>query len=181
MFLSAEEIAASRQQAATHALVMTATWVKASQRLHELLATAGRDAFQHGNRHLTQFGHGQFESLSQLPAILWLEGSVRQSRLLDDACAIVGEAQKACIQNADNQIHAIDGVLLSGLRRAARFSPWELAVTLQAWRTALASGEKTLHDINEVASDTVNLAEREVHQMSQSLGGRSSVMRKQQG
>lgn len=180
MFLSTEEIATSRQQAAGHALALMAAWMQAGQRLYALLSAASRDAVQHGNRQLAHLAHGQFEALNQQPALLWLDGSVRHSKLLDDACSILGEAHKALIQSAEAQIRVIDDTIFAGLRRASRLSPWEVAVVLRTWRTALESSEETLHGVSEAASETIDLAEREIHQVSASLATRETAFRNRQ-
>lgn len=180
MFLSAEEIASSRLQSASHALALAAACMQAGHRLHELFSAASRDAVQHGTRQMAHFGHGQFESLSQLPAILWLESSVRHSRLVDDACSIFGEAHKALIESAEAQVRIIDDAIFAGLRRASRLSPCEVAVTLQAWRTATESSEQTLPGVSEAASETIDLAEREVHQISAPLPPRQPASRSRQ-
>lgn len=172
MFLSAEEIADSRRQAALHALELTAACLNAGQRLHELFSTAGHEAFQQGGARLA--------SMSPYPADLWLAEGARHSQLLDAACRIAGDAHKALIENAEAQIRVLDGVVFAGIRRAARLSPWEIAVALRAWRTALEHGEETLHGISEAAHETVDLAGREVHQISEALLSRPAATGRRQ-
>ena len=56
MFLSAHEIAHSREHALSNFLSLSATYFNASQRLSELLSTAGREAIEYGGKQLSSLG-----------------------------------------------------------------------------------------------------------------------------
>lgn len=169
MYLSPQQIARTREQALNNLLGLSTTCLSASQRLADLFSAASRDALHLGNKQLTQFGHGQLESLTSFPAALWLEGSARHSKLLDAACEILGEAHKSLIQSAEAQVRAFDEIVFASIARAARNSPWEGEIALAAMRTTLESAEQTLHGMSAAAVETVRLAEDEVHQISESL------------
>jgi hypothetical protein len=187
MYFSAHQIAESREQALNNLFGLSSALLESGQRLSELFANAGREALHHGSRQLSQFGHGQLDALLQQPATLWLESSVRGSKLLDSACDIVGAAHKALIESADAQVRLFDQLVLASLDRAARNSPWEAEIAFGALRTTLHSAEQTLHGINAAAIETVDLAEQETHLLSTGLAAakpapaRRSAVRKKNG
>jgi BMFP domain-containing protein YqiC len=169
MFLSAQEIAHSREHALNNLLALSSNCFQASQRLNELLSAASRDALHHGSRHFAQFGHGQLDVLTQLPANLWLEQSIRSSKLFDSACEILGETHKAMIQSTEAQVRVIDEIVFASINRVAKTSPWEGEIALNAMRTTLEGAENTLHSVTEAALDGVDLVQRESHEMTAPL------------
>lgn len=168
MFLSAQQIAQSREHTLNNLFGLSSAFLETSQRFSELLATAGREAIAHGSRQLSSFGHGQLDSLSHFPAALWLENSHRHGRMLDASWEILGEAHKALIQHAEAQVRVFDQMALAGIKRAERNSPWEAEIALGALRVSLETAEHTLHEISEAAVEGVDLAGKEAHQISDS-------------
>ena len=169
MFLSQNEIAQTREHTLNNLLGFSAACFAASQRLTDLFSAAGRDALHLGSKQFAQFGHGQLDSLTNFPSILWLENSVRSTKLLDAAHEILGEAHKSLIQSAEAQVRVFDEIVFATINRAAKSSPWEGEIALAALRTTLESAEKTLHGISAAAIETVDLAENEVHQIAENL------------
>jgi len=168
MFLSAQQIADSRDHTLNNLLGLSAACLAASQRFSELFSAAGRDALHHGSKHLAHFGHGQLESMTQLPTTLWLEQSVRHSKLLDTAFGIYGEAQKTLLQTAEAQVRVFDEIVFATINRAAKSSPWEGEIALKALRSTLENAEKALHEINVAAIESVSQAEAEEQQVTES-------------
>lgn len=169
MYLSAQDIALSRDRTLNNLLGLSTACFDAGQRLAELVSTGSREAIQQGSRHWSQFGHGQLESASQLPTTLWLEQSSRASRLLDAAFEILGETHKAMIRSAEAQVRVFDEIVFTTLDRAHKTSPWEAEIAIGALRTTLQAAESTLHDVSAAAIETVEVAEQESHQLSQNL------------
>src|SRR5574343_17600 len=169
MILSAQEIAHSREHALNNLLDLSSACIEAGQRLSTIYTHAGRDAIHHGGRQWSQFGHGQLDALTQLPASLWLEHAGRVGHLLEQTLDIVGETHKAMIRTAEAQIRAFDELTFASINRAAKSSPWEGEVALNALRTTLQGAEQTLHGMSEAAIDSVTLAEQELHQVTQVL------------
>lgn len=169
MFLSPELVAQTREQTLNNLLGLSSTCFSASQRLSDLFSAAGRDALHLGSKQFAQFGHGQLDSLTSFPAVLWLENSARTSRLLDSAYEILGETHKSLIQSAEAQVQAFDQIVFATINRAAKNSPWEGEIALAAMRTTLETAERTLHGMSAAAVETVDLAENEVHQIAENL------------
>ena len=169
MYLSAQDIAHSRDRTLNNLLGLSAACFDAGQRLAELFSAGSREAIQQGSRQWSQFGHGQLESVSQLPTALWLEHSSRASRLLDAAFGILGETHKALIRSAEAQVRVFDEIVFATLDRAHKASPWEAEIAIGALRTTLQAAESTLHDVSAAAIETVEVAEQESRQLSQGL------------
>jgi hypothetical protein len=165
MYLSAHEIAQSRDRALSNLLGLSEACIEAGQRLSEALASSSREAIHHGSKHWSLFGHGQVESLTQFPATAWLENSARTSRLLDHTLAILGETHKAMIRNAEAQLRVFDEIAFATINRAVKSSPWEVEIGLQAMKTTLQAAESTLHGISAAAIETVDQAEQEARRM----------------
>lgn len=178
MFLSAQQIADSRDHTLNNLLGLSAACLEAGQRFSELLSTAGRDALHHGSKHLALFGHGQLESMTQLPTTLWLEQSVRHSKLLDTAFGILGETQKTLLQTAEAQVRVFDEIAFATINRAARSSPWEGEIALTALRSTLENAEKALHEINVAAIESVGQAETVKQQVTESVTDKKTPRKK---
>ena len=177
MYLSTQEIAASRNRVLGNLLNLTSACIEAGQRMTTLFAAASRDALHHGGKHLAQVGHGQLETMTQASVNFWLENSIRQSRLLDSAYCILGEAHKALIESTEAQIRVLDAMAFTGIRRTAKSSPWEVEIALGVLRTSLESAEKSLHEISLAAADTVDQASQEMHQLSAGLSDPKAVQK----
>lgn len=178
MFLSAQEIALSREHALSNFIGFSEACIEATRRLSELLSTSCREAIQHGSKHFALFGHGQLESMTQFPASAWLEQTARASRLLDSSLEILGETQKAMIRSAEAQVQVFDEMVFAVINRTSKTSPWEAAIALSAMRTTLEGAEQTLHSMSEAAIETVELAEYEAHQVVETLAESKPATRK---
>ncbi|MDP3537477.1 MAG: hypothetical protein Q8S26_02105 [Azonexus sp.] len=169
MFLTPQQITQTRDHTVLNFLELSSAYFEAGHRLSELMASAGRETLQHGSKHFSQLGHGQLDTMTHFPATLWLEGSTRQSRLLDNACTIISEAQKALIQSTEAQVRVLDRIIFTSINRVAKTAPWEGEIALNTMRSAMQSAELALHSISAAAVDTVELAEQEVHLVTESL------------
>lgn len=167
MFLSSHEIARSREHALNNLLDLSAACIDAAQRLNELLSSNGREAVKQGGRHFSLLEQDRLETISQAPAAAWLESAARASRLLDGTLEILGETHKAMIRNAESQVRMVDEMVFATLNRATRTSPWEAEFALHAMKTSLQNAEQALHDISDAAIETVTLAEKEIHQTTE--------------
>lgn len=179
MLLTPQQITQSRDHTVLNFLELSSAYFEAGHRLSELMASASRETLQHNSRHFSLLGHGQLDSLIQFPATLWLEGSTRHSRLLDNACSILGEAQKALIQGAEAQVRVFDQIIFTSINRVAKTAPWEGEIALNTMRSAMQSAEQALHGISTAAVDSVELAEQEVHQMTASLSNNKTPRKRQ--
>lgn len=178
MFLSAHEIARSRDRALTNLLGLSDACLEAGQRFSELFSSTGREAIHHGSKQWSLFGHGQIESMAQFPAAIWLENSARASRLLDNTLEILSETQKAMIRSAEAQVRVVDEIVFATINRATKSSPWELEIGLRAMKNSLETAEATLQDMSAAAIETVDLAEHEVHQLAKSVANTKPAARK---
>ena len=178
MFLSAHEIARSREHVLNNFIGLSSACIEATRRFSELLSSSSREAVQHGSKQFALFGHGQLESMTQFPASAWLEHAARASRLLDSSLEILGETQKAMIRSAEAQVKVFDDMVFAVINRTSKTSPWEAAIALSAMKTTLQSAEQTLHSMSEAAIETVELAEHEAHQVAESLAENKPVARK---
>lgn len=169
MYLSAEEISAHRNRSLSKLLGLSSAYLEAGLRLNNLFAAAGRDALHHASRQFLSAGHEQIDAMAHVPVNFWLEHSIRQSRLLDQASQIAGSAHKALLEGTASQLQIIDDMLLTGIRRGERSSPWEVELALGALRHSLETAEKSLHDITQAASDSVDRIEQDIHEVSVSL------------
>lgn len=178
MFLSAHEIAESREHALNNLLGLSQACIEAGQRLSQLLSSTSREAIHHGSKHWSLFGHSRQESVNQAPFTAWLENAARASRMLDSTLEIIGETHKAMIRSAENQVRVFDEIAFASINRAARSSPWEAEIALNAMKSTLQSAEQTLHGISVAAIETVDLAEREVHQAAATIAESKPAARK---
>lgn len=154
MYLTQHEIAQSRDYTLNNLLGLSAACLNAGQRLAELFSSSGRDALHSGSKHVSQFGHGQLEALTQFPATLWLEHSARTSKLLGNAYEIVGETHKMLVHSAEAQVRIFDEMAFSSLKRLEKISPREAEVALQAVRSTLETAEQAMHGVSaEVIDD----------------------------
>jgi len=169
MYLSAHDIANSRDQTLSNLLGISSSCLHASQRMFELFGSISRDGVHHASRQWTMLGHGQVESIIQFPAALWLDGLARSNELLESATMILGEAQKAMIRNAEAQVRVIDEIVFASIRHAQKSSPWETELVLNTLKTTLQGAEQTLHGMSSAAIESVDIAEKEVQEVSQNF------------
>lgn len=183
MYLTAQDIAASRDRTLNVMLGYSSTCLETSQRLTELLLTASRDSLQQRSRHWSQLGHGQWETACQFPATLWLETSNKNGQFLDQWMDIVGDAHKSLIRSTEAQIRALDQIIFASLRHSKAWSPWEAEIVLDAMKASLAAGESSLHSASTAALERIERAEQEGHQIAANFtekpvaGRRSSARR----
>lgn len=172
MFLSAQEIAASREQALSNLLALSSHCLAASQRACAIATGASRDGIEHASRRWHQVAHGQFDLLIQFPASLLLDALPRAGELLDQSLHLLGEAHKAVLRSSEAQVRVLDGIVFAYLRRAGRSSPWETVIVLDALRTTLNGAEQTLHEINAAAIEQVDRVGEEMQQVVTSANRR---------
>lgn len=165
MFLSAQEIAASREQALGNLLALSSHYLATSQRACQIATGAGREGIEHVSRRWSQLAHGQLDALIQFPATLWLDALPRAGELLDQSLQLLGEAHKAWLQGSEAQVRIVDGIVFAYLRRAGRSSPWEAVIVLDALRSTLNGAEQTLHEINTAAIEQVDRVGEEMQQV----------------
>lgn len=179
MFLSANEIALSREHALNNFLGLSSVYFNASQRLAELLSSLSREAIEYGSKQLSDIDFGKTPA-AELHTAAWLDSTARASRLLEDTLEIVGDTHKAMIRNAEAQICVFDEIALASIRRASKTSPWEAELALNAMKSTLQSAEQTLHGMSDAAVETVKLAEQEAHQALENLAEKKPAPRKRQ-
>lgn len=156
MYLSPNMVAATRSATLTNLMTLSTACVAASERFSSLLLRAGQEAFAAGTNPAT--------------ASPWIGAlPVQSTRMLEEAVTILGDAQTAVMQAAESQVQVFDRILFSTIDRAARTSPWEAEVALSALRNTLKSAEDTLHDMTDAAIQSVELAEKQLHQVTESL------------
>lgn len=178
MFLSAQEVAQSRQHALNNLIGLSAACIEATRRLTELISSSSREALQQGSQHFAALGDGQIDSMVQFPASAWLGNTARASRLLDNSLEILGETQKAMIRSAEAQVRVFDEMVFAVINRATKSSPWEAEIALRAMKTTLQGAEQTLHSMSDAAIETVALAEHEAHQVVETMADSKAVTQK---
>ena len=178
MFLSAHEIASSRERALNNLLAFSAAWIEAGHGLSAAVTAAGRASIEQGSRQWSLFGSAQPDAMMQIPAALWLEHVVRAGRLLDEALSILGATHKAVIRSAEVQVHILDSMAIAAIDRASKTSPWEAELALVAMKNSLQSAEQALHEMSAVAIETVERAESEGHQAAVALSAPVPAARK---
>lgn len=169
MYLTAQEIANSRNHTLNNLLSFSDACLEAGQRISRLLTEAGREALQQGSRQWSQLGQGQWENVGQFPAAPWLAGSSQQGRWLDQWLHIFGEAQKSLIRSAEAQVRVFDEIVFATIRHSEKSSPWEAGIVLGALKTTLSAAESTLRGASATAIEAVEIAEQEAHEIAGSL------------
>ncbi|MCG2576442.1 hypothetical protein LZ012_05475 [Dechloromonas sp. XY25] len=164
MFLSAHEIALSRERALNNMLGLADACLDAAHCLSAAVAAAGRASIEQGARQWASFGAARPDSAAQLPAALWLDHVARAGRLFDEALSIFGATHKAIIRSAEIQVRILDSMAIAAIDRASKSSPWETELALAAVKSSLQSAEHALHEMSEAAIETVARAESEGHQ-----------------
>jgi hypothetical protein len=169
MYLSANEIAQSREHALNNFLGLSSVCFNASQRLAELLSLSSREAVEFGSKHLSTIDHCQMATATELRTAAWLENAARAGRRLEEALEILGETHKAMIRGAEAQVCVLDEMAFASLRRVTRTSPWEAELALNVMTVTLQGAEQTLHGMSAAAIETVDLAQQEARQTVESL------------
>lgn len=166
---TANEFSQPREQTLNNLLGMSSAWLGASQRLTDLLAAFGRDTLYLGSKQLTQFGHCQLDALSNFPTSLWLESSIRNTRLFDATYEILGEAQHSLIHSAEAQVRVFDEIVSASINQIANGSPREAQAGVTGERSMPDSAKHTLPNPSQPAMGTLETAQNEVHQISENL------------
>lgn len=179
MFLSANEIAQSREHALNNFLGLSSIYFNASQRLAELLSASSREAIEYSSKQLSDIDFGE-TSATELQTAAWVDSAARASRLLEETLEIVGDTHQAMIRNAEAQICAFDEMAFASIRRASKTSPWEAELALSTMKSTLQSAEQTLHGMSDAAVETVKLAEQEAHLALENLAEKKPAPRKRQ-
>lgn len=170
MFATPHQITQSREHALINMLGLSTAWINANQRLSALLAEVGRQRLEHGNQHLEVLSRGEFDALTKL----WLDHAPA-TQFIEQIYGIVSDTHKAMIEAAEAQVRAFDEIVFASIERARNFSPWEADIAWGAMRSTLESAEHTLHDMSAAAIQTVELAEQEIHQVSESLAEKTKT------
>ena len=152
MLLSAQEIAQGRERTLHNLLTLSAACVRAGQQLTASLATAGRDGCRHGMPPLPQSGFDL--AAAQWPISWCLDNLARAGQLANQGLTAFGDAQKALIHSADQQLRIIDSLAISAINRASRSSPWEAEIALRAMKSSWQAAEQAVHEISQAAMDT---------------------------
>lgn len=161
MFLSAHEIALTRERALNNMLSLATACLEAAHGLSMAVAAAGRASLEQGGRQWSLFGAARPDSMAQWPAALWLDQAARAGRLFDEAVVIFGSTQKAIIRSAEIQVRILDSMAIAAIDRARKSSPWEAELALAAVKSSLQSAEHALHEMSAVALESVASAESE--------------------
>ncbi len=180
MFLSATEIAQSREHALRNFLGLSSASIEASQRLATLFSATGRQALEYNSQLLPNLDSSQIGSASALHAFAWVEILDRMRRMTEEALEIVGEAHKAMIRSAEAQVCVFDEIAFASIRRASKTSPWEAEQVLIAMKATLQSAEVALHEISTAAVESVEVLEQESARSIENLPSTKPARRKRQ-
>lgn len=170
MFATAHQIAQSREHALINMLGLSTAWINANQRLSTLLAEVARQRLDHGSQHLEVLSRGEFDVLPKL----WLD-QAPATQFIEQIYRIVSDTHKAMIEAAEAQVRVFDQIVFASIERARNFSPGEAEIAWGAMRSTLESAEHTLHGMRTAASQTVELAKQEIHQVSESLAEKTKT------
>lgn len=152
-------LVANRAAALEGMLAVSDILMQAGERYASLVMEASRRALELSGQQAASLGQPGTSA-----PIEWLEqGKSESTRLLEEAYAIACDTHSALIAAGDSQVQRFDQVVRTVLQRAADWSPWEGAVAFNALRTSLDTAENTIHDMAEVAAQTIEVAEKEAH------------------
>jgi len=174
MFVTRHQIAQTRDSALLNLLGLSSVCIDASQRMSDLMAEASRKRLDHGSQHLDVLMRGEFDSIAAVGKSYLLD-QVQATQFVDQIYEIVSNTHKAMIETAEAQIRIFDEIVFAGIDRAKNFSPWEAEIALGAMRSTLVSAESTLRGMSTAAIQTVELAEQEVRQFSESFAEKPQV------
>lgn len=141
MFLSAHDVALSRERALSNLLELSAACLQSWQQLTAELVAAGRDSLC--------LGDGPW------PFAWWLDNLASAGRLYDEARFILGNTQMALIRSADQQVRIVDALAVAAIYRAHKTCPWEIEPALGAMKDSLQLAEQILHTVSEAALEAV--------------------------
>lgn len=146
-------LVANRSAALEGVQAITDILLQAGQRYAGLFMESGRRALELGS---------SLPATSQTSPAQWLQQTGSEStRVLEAAYEIACDTHTALIAAGEAQVKRFDQVVRSALQRAADWSPWESAIAFDALRSSLDSAENTIHEMTEVATQTIEVAEKE--------------------
>ncbi len=162
MFVSAFEIAQSRQHTLNNLLGFSHTCLDAGQRwnaaftghLRQLLARRGECVAIVSPSDFTEH---------------YRQDSAQSSALFEESLAILGDVHQAMISHAETQVRVFDEIAFALIRHAEQSSPWESILALNILKTTLTSAENTLHEMGVATSETLALAEQETQQLIETM------------
>ncbi len=166
MLLSPHQIAQTREHALNNLLGVSTVCLDASQRLSELLFVSSRASLGRTSRYIEVMETGEFDLLTDSINLMSNEKS-ESGQFVDQLFEILGNTHKALIQAAETQIRVFDEIVLASISRVSNFSPRETELAFNAMRSSLQGAEHTLHDMSSVAIQSVELAGKEMHQLSE--------------
>lgn len=152
MFVSAIEIAHSRQHTLNNLLTFSLACLDASQGLTESVGKTARQLLAQSY---------QPEALSTT----WAESARQLGHCYRQTLDILSHVHQAAIAHAEAQIRAADEMLHAGIERASKQSPWEAGLALSAFKNSLSTAEQSLHEISVAAIETINQVEQESLQL----------------
>lgn len=177
MLLSPHQIAQSREHALNNLLGVSSACLDASQRMSDLLAVGSRANISRSSRHMEVLSNGEFDLLAESIRLMWND-KTESSQFIEQFFEILGNTHKALIEAAEAQVRVFDEIVLASISRVSNFSPRETEIAFDAMRSSLEGAERTLHGMSNVAIQTVELAEQEIHQLSDSLANKSKTTKK---
>lgn len=173
MLLSPHKIAQTREYALNNLLGLSSACLDAGQRMSELLGAGGRASLSRCQRHLKAVSSGEFDPLADSIRLMWHERT-ESSHFLEQFLEVLGSTHKAMIEAAEAQVRVFDEIVLASIARVSDFSPRETELAFDAMRSSLEGAERTLLSMGNVAIQTVELAEQEIHQLSDNLADKSN-------
>ncbi len=173
MLLSPHKIAQTREHALNNPLGWSSACLDASQRMSELLSAGGRASLSRSRRHMDAVSSGEFDPLADSIRLMWHD-KTESGQFLDEFFEMLGATHKAMIEAAEAQVRLFDEIALASIERVSNFSPRETEMAFDTMRTSLAGAERALHGMSSVAIQTVELAEQEIHQLSDNLADKSN-------
>lgn len=174
MLLSPHKIARTREQVLNNLLGVSSACLDASQCMSDLLAAGGRTYLNRSNRHLEVISSGKFDPLADSIRLMWNDRT-ESSQFIEQFFNILGNTHKAMIEAAEAQVHVFDEIVMLSISRVSNFSPRETEIAFAAMQSSLEGAERALHGMSSVAIQTVELAEQELHQLSDSLADESKT------
>ena len=172
MFMSSYKSMQTRELALKNLHGMSLACLDASQRMSELFSARSRAGLQHHSQQMEVIHRVGFDPLADTIHLIW-DDKAESGRFVDEFFEILGNTHKAMIEAAEAQVRIFDEIVLANLSRISNFSPRETEVAFDAMRTTLEDAEHTLHNMGSVAIQTVEFAEQEIHQLSDSLADKS--------
>lgn len=156
MYLSASEIAHSRDQALQNLLAASTAYVDAGERLTALLARAGHDIIERAGHQVARWTDG---SAHKKPGDFWLGAlPADPARFWDETLGIFGDTYATMVEAAQAQVGACDRLLVAAIDRSTRAAPWEGEIALAMLRNTVAGVESSLNHLADAITRTSEAA-----------------------